>query len=214
MATRLSIYNGALLLCRDRKLMSLTESGPRRSALDQVWNDGGVDTCLMAGLWNHASRSLQLDFDPDVTPSFGLQNGFSMTSDWKRTLAVCSDEYFNAPLNHYLEEGRFLFADLQTIWVRFVSNDPDYGGDMANWPENFSRYVESYFAKRVVGRIAQSKEIVDDVNLTEKRALNLAKSTDAMEEPTAMLPTGTWANARMSRRSRLDRGLRNNLIGS
>lgn len=213
MATRLSIYNGALLVCGDRKLMSLSEVSDRRKVLDQVWDHGGVDTCLQAGLWNFASRSVQLDFDPDLARQFGYQNAFSKASDWIRTMAVCSDEYFNQPLNQYLDEGNFLFSDLTTIWVRYVSNDPDYGGDLSLWPENFTRYVELYFASRIVGRVVQSKEAKDEIRADLKAALNLTKSTDAMSEPTATLPVGSWSNARMSRGARLDRGSRGSLIG-
>lgn len=213
-ATRLSIYNGALLACGDRKLLSLTEASDRRRMLDLVWDSGGVDTCLQAGLWNFASRSLQLDFDPDLTPPFGFQKAFSKATDWIRTMAVCSDEYFNQPLTQYLDEGKFLFSDLSTIWVRYVSNDADYGCDFSSWPENFTRFVELYFASRIVNRLVQSKEAKDEVRADLKMIIAQAKSTDAMSEPTAVPPLGSWASSRMGgRRSRLDRGNRGSLIG-
>lgn len=214
MATdRLQVYSNALLVCGDRKLMSLTETSDRRKILDQVWNGGGVDTCLQAGLWNFSSRSVQLDFDPDLTPPFGFEKAFSKADDWIRTMGICSDEYMNQPLTRYLDEGNFLFTDLSTIWVRYVSNDPDYGGDLSLWPENFSRYVEQYFAVRICQRLVQSKETRDEIKADLKALLDEAKSTDAMSEPTAMLPLGTWSNARMSRGSRLDRGNRGQLLG-
>lgn len=213
MTDRLSIYGAALLVCGDRKLLSLTEASDRTKMLDQVWNGGGVDTCLQAGLWNFASRSVQLDFDPDFQSPFGYRYAFTKASDWKRTMGVCSDEYFNQPLTQYLEEGNRLFSDLDRIWVRFVSNDVNFGGNLALWPENFTRYVEQYFAYRICNRLVQSKDEKEGIQKDLKMLLSAAKSTDAMSEPTGMLPLGTWANARTSRRSRLDRGNRGSLIG-
>lgn len=210
---RLQVYSAALLVCGDRKLMSLTESTDRRKMLDQVWNGGGVDTCLQAGLWNFAGRSQQVDFDPDLGRQFGYQNGFSKSDDWIRTLGVYSDEYMNQPLTQYLDEGGFLFSDLTTIWVRFVSNDQDYGGDLSLWPENFSRYVEQYFAYRICNRLVQSKDDREAIGKDLKILLDQAKSTDAMSEPTATIPLGTWSRARLSRGSRFDRGNRGSLIG-
>lgn len=214
MATdRLQVYSAALLVCGDRKLISLTEASDRRKMLDQVWNGGGVDTCLQAGLWNFAGRSVQLDFDPDLARQFGYTYAFSKPDDWIRTLGVYSDEYMNQPLTLYLEEGNFLFSDLNQIWVRFVSNDPDYGGDLSLWPENFSRYVEQYFAYRICNRLVQSKDDREAIKKDLGSLLNEAKSTDAMSEPTATVPLGSWSRARMSRGSRLDRGSRGQLLG-
>lgn len=46
MASKLTVYNGALLVLGERKLASLSESTPSRRKLDTVWDDDGVKHCL------------------------------------------------------------------------------------------------------------------------------------------------------------------------
>lgn len=213
MATKLSIYQSACLACEERKLLNLTEQREARRQLDTVWDGGGVRTCLMAGLWNFARRSAQLDYSSDVEPPWGLRRAFDLPDDWVRTMAVCSDEFFNQPLLEYQQETRFIFANIDTLWAAWVSDDVSYGGDMGKWPENFSRYVELYFAHRIAPRVTGSKDIRARIDKDMKVALDLAKSTDAMDESTKFAPPGTWTLNRRGRRTRTDRGVQSSLIG-
>lgn len=212
-ASKLSIYNGALAICEERKLASLTENREPRRLLDGVWDRNGVRTCLESGLWNFAIRSMQYDYSPSVTPSFGYRRAFDKPSDWVRTAAVCSDEHFRVPLLHYQDDAAFWWSDLDTIYIRYVSSDTDYGFDFAKWTENFTRYVEHYFAHQIVGRLTGSGSLKNSVQKDLGIWLSKAKATDAMDEATVMLPPGSWSQARHGRRSRLDRGNRGQLIG-
>ena len=72
MSSRLKIYNGALLLCGQRRLDALTDEAESRHLLDEVWNDGGVNSCLSEGQWRFAMRASRLDFDPAVEPAWGI----------------------------------------------------------------------------------------------------------------------------------------------
>ena len=213
MATKLSIYQDACLAIRDRKLMSLTENREARRQLDTVWQNGGVLTCLQAGLWNFAKRSAQLDYSSDVSPPWGYHRAFNLPDDWVRAMAVCTDEFFATPLTDYSIESGFLFANLDTLWAAWVSSDVEFGMNLGKWPENFSRYVGLYFGHRIVGRVTNSKETADEVEKEMGLMLAKAKSTDAMEESTAFAPPGTWLKNRRGRRSRDDRGNPNKLIG-
>jgi hypothetical protein len=212
-ASKLSIYNGALMACEERKLASLTENREPRRLLDDVWSRDGVKTCLQVGLWNFAMRTMQYDYSPSVTPSFGYRRAFDKPSDWVRTAAVCEDEYFNVPLLHYQDDAAFWWSDLDTIYVRYVSSDTDYGFDYAKWPQNFQRYVEHYFASQIVGRLTGSASLKDRIDEDLKMWLAKAKGTDAMDEATVFLPPGSWSSARHSYRTRRDRGSRGRLIG-
>lgn len=212
-ASRLSIYQGACLALGERKIMSLTESRKTRRDLDGVWDRGGVQDCLQAGLWNFATRSLQYDYSPSVEPSYGYRRAFNKPDDWVRTVAVCQDEYYKVPLLEYIDEAAYWFASLDTIYVRFVSNDPSFGLNFGAWPTNFTRYVEFYFAWKIIQTTTQSTAQKQDLEKDLKKALLEAKNTDAMDEATAFPPPGTWAKARRGYRSRLDWGLRDKLIG-
>lgn len=213
LATRLSIYNGALEVVGERALLTTTENRESRRSLDDIWDRGGVRTCLSMGLWNFARRGIQWNFDPSFTPPFGFRCAFELPADWIRWMAVCEDEYMYVPLLRYQDEGQFFFCDLQQIYVAYVSDDANFGMNMAAWPDNFQRYVEAYFASRIAWRLTGSKETVQFATAERDSRLKRAKSTDAMNEATSMLPAGNWTQARHGRRRNLDRGNRSQLIG-
>lgn len=201
-ASRLSIYQGACLVLGDRKVVSLTENVQTRKELDGVWDRNGVKTCLQSGLWNFATRGVQLDYSPSVSPPFGYERAFEKPTDFVRLSNICTDEFFKHVLNNYEDEAGYWFASYDTIYVRYVSNDVDYGMDYAKWPENFTRFVEHYFAlqicDRVTGGARKKQDVEKDTNFWLKKALG----TDAAEEPTKFLPSGSWVRARAGNRGR------------
>jgi len=214
MTTQLKLYNRACQFLGETRLASLTENRIVRFELDDVWEDGGVRRCLEAGLWNFAMRSVEVSYDPDVTPDFGYQYAFSKPSDWVRTAAMCSDEYFQVPLLAYVDEQDYWYCDLDTIYISYVSDDSNYGGDLSRWPETFADYAAMYFAVRVApvlmknntrGRQALKKEL--------RRTLIDAKNKDAMNEPVKFPAEGSWSRSRRGNTSRLDRGSRSVLMG-
>lgn len=214
MATRLSLYNGALLILGSRKLASLTENREPRRVLDDIYNREGVRTVLSMGLWNFAMRTAQLDSSPSIEPDFGLRYAFDKATDWVRTAAMCSDEFFNEPLLDYNDERQFLYSDTDPIYAKWVSDDTDYGGDLSLWPANFTRLAEHWFAHQACERITQGRTKKLDIAAAMKAALAQASSTDAMDDPTKFLPPGSWSRARhRGMGGRRDRGPRSRLIG-
>ena len=220
--TRLKIYNGALLICQTREIASLSVVEEPRYLLDNVWNDGGVRYCLEQGQWRFAMRTSKMTYNPAVVPSFGYRRAFDKPTDWVDTSAVCSDEYFNSPLLQYADETAYWFADLDDIYVKYVSDDTNYGSNLAYWPYSFTEYVKHYFAGKIVGKLTASKELVDRLlgqpGRPEKgsvhAALVTAKNRDAMAGPTSFPARGSWVGSRYGRDgSNRDRGNRGSLIG-
>lgn len=211
-ASKLSIFQGACQAIGARKIASLTEDRLTRRELDSVFARGGIRTCLRQGQWNHAMREVRLDYSPSVEPDFGFRRAFDKPTDWLRTCGVASDEYFNSPLTAYIDQSSYWYAELDTIYVRFVSDGADYGGDYSKWPEDFTRYVEAWFGlqihDRVVGNANKKEQLKDEV----KKLLAGAKARDAMDEAAVFLPAGSWSSARRGR-ARGDRGNRGQLIG-
>lgn len=211
----LTLYNGALRLLGQPKLDSVTEATTRRYLLDDAYNDKALDTCLAQAYWNFATRSTQRDYDASVTPDFGLQFAFAKPTDWVRTITVCSDPYFYCPLvdGSYYDEQGYWFADIDQIYVRYVSNDSQYGGDMSLWPATFVRYFEGYLALQIAPNIEQSGDRVERIEKSMARALLDARSKDAMNEGVKFPPRGSWVMARGGSRARSDRGSRNSFTG-
>lgn len=215
MATdRLRLYNGALLACGERSLATLTESREGRFLLDDVWNDDGVRYCLEQGQWKFAMRSSQLVFNPSLEPDFGYRRGFTKPTDWVATSAVCSDEFFKTPLLEYADEVGFWFADIDTIYVRYVSDHVAFGGDFSKWTSTFTDYVKSYFASRIVFKLSADQTRHESVAKLAKHNLMVAKNKDAMAGPAKFPPQGNWVLSRLGRSNRRDGGNRSgNLIG-
>lgn len=211
--TRLSIYQGACAVIGERKLLTTTENRLVRRELDGVWDRDGINTCLANGLWNFAKRSIQWNYDPSFTPPFGYQCVFEIPSDWVRWMAVCTDSYYNQPLVQCSTEGQFFYCDLQQLYVAYVSNDAKFGMNFAAWPENFTRYVEAYFGAEVCQRVTGDEKKAIAAAQKRDDLLNKAKSTDAMNESTTLLPAGNWRQARHGRRGSIERGNPNSLIG-
>ena len=220
MATdRLKIYNGALLICGARSIASLTVNEEGRRLLDQVWDDDGVRNCLQAGQWKFAMRSSKFSYDTGITTAFGYRRAFVKPSDWIATSAVCSDERFNQPLLQYGDEAGTWYADLDDIYIKYVSDDAYFGGDLSLWPANFTQYVKTYFASRIVFKLTTDKVMVDKI--TARRglldmALKTAKNSDAMADPTKFFPEGGWTKSRRGGNGNNgwnDGGSRGGLIG-
>ena len=218
MTTQLKIYNGALTLCEAREIVDLTVNEEGRRLLDSVWNDGGVRYCLEQAQWKFAMRAVKLDADTTFTAEFGYQYTFAKPSDWIATSSVSLDEYFNEPLTRYMDEGGFWYCDHDEIYVRYVSEHADFGGDLTIWPATFADYVKAHFASRIVHKLPGSERVIEKITHPRTgeaaRRLSIAKNKDAMAGPTTFPVQGSWARARSGGRIRGDGGGRGgSLIG-
>lgn len=210
MTTQLKLYNDALVALGERELVTLTDNTAARRALDSAWDSGAaIKACLEQGYWNFAMRTAMFTKNVGFTASFGYANQFTKPSDFVRLAAMCSDEYFNSPLNQYTDEAGNWYADLDPIYVSYVSDSVNYGNNLAVWPESFTTYVGFYLADKACKRITGE---ADKVKKEMEKALVTAKSKDATNEPTKFLPVGGWVRAR-SGSTRRDGGRRGSLIG-
>ena len=213
MTTKLELYNGALRICGERPT-TLTESREPRRLLDSVWDNQGVDACLENGQWKFAMRSVKLDFDTDFTKDFGYNRQFTKPSDWVLTSSVCSDEYFSQPLTQYSDEAGQWYAEIDTIYVRYVSNDSAYGTDYARWPGTFVDYVSAAFAHKIIFKLTKEQSKRDEVKKTMEQYLSLAKNKDAFNGPPLFPPAGSFVRSRSRLNSdQQDRGNRGSLLG-
>lgn len=213
MPSKLSIYNGALTILGERKLADLTENREPRYKLDTIWDNEFVDRILQAGQWNFAQRTVELEYSPSITPSFGYQYAFDKPQDFIRTMGLCHDEYFTMPITRYSDESQWIFTDAQKIYLKYVSNDSQWGSDYSLWPANFTEFAEHYLAYKVAPTIAGMNFNERELERKQKTLLLEAKSTDAMEQPAKFAPKGGWASSRQGFRSTGDRGSRSKLIG-
>ncbi|HNP14962.1 MAG TPA: hypothetical protein PKI99_00675 [Terrimesophilobacter sp.] len=198
MTDRLSLYNGALRLLGERKLASLTEDRGPRHYLDDVWDDGIVRRCLEAGQWTFAIRKVSVDASSSVEPQLDQYiYAFEKPEDLVR-LAGISSSASGDPLTDYDFAGGFFFANLDPIYVRYVSDDQDYGGDYSLWPESFVDYVQASMASEIAPRLSASDAHMERVDAKKDQALARLVYIDGMNSPSIRPPLGSWARARLS----------------
>jgi hypothetical protein len=218
--SRLALYNSALLIMGERAIASLTENVKARRSLDSAWNDNAVKYCLEQGQWQFAMRTERIDYDPDVDVEFGYQFAFNKPDDWVLTSAFCSDENFRSPLSLYHDETDYWYSDTNPIYVRYVSNDATYGGDLSRWPSTFCDYVATYLASKTALDITGSRDIVAEIMRPRMglldRALLKAKNRAAMTQGAQRPAPGSWVMARAGNHGRGpfgDGGTSGSLIG-
>lgn len=208
-ATKLSIFNGALRLLKESPLTQNEVTNNTREParlLNAVWSDGGVEDCLEAGQWKFAKRAVLLDYSPSVEPDTdfgGYEFVFQKPEDFIRTCGIWTDGSQAQSLTDYREENSYWLANLESIYVTYVSDDAAFGFDYSLWPQSFRKFVHAHFAAEIAGPLtSQGKELLQ----LRKMMLREALSIDGMADPTKFLPTGNWVKSRGgSARSRENR---------
>lgn len=193
--TQLTLYNGALRELGERKLASLSENREPRRALDDVY-ESALKYCLEQGHWKFAQRTSKITYAAGFTPSFGYLRQFAKPSDLVKLSRISADEYLVNPLLHYTDEAGFWFADIDDIYVSYVSNDASYGGDKTLWPATYVLWVERYLASLVAKRLTQSSTDLKELKKETEAALDDALAKDAIQGPVKFAPEGAWTAAR------------------
>jgi hypothetical protein len=200
-ASKLALFNEALRHLGERKLATLTDNIEPRRVLDDIYDAAIIKRCLEAGQWDFATRSVSLTYNPSITPSFGLQYAFDKPTDYVRLCAISESAYLEPTLHRYREEGGVWLADIDTIYVAYVSTDSQYGGDLSLWPESFVQLVAIAMALAAAPRLTQSEAKVERLEKAFKKARSEAASKDAMNSAAKTVPAGAWVSARLGGRS-------------
>lgn len=195
MIDKLKLYNEALRHLGETKVVEGENREPKR-VLDDIWDSGFIDFCLEEGQWNFASRTVKLDYTPSITPPFGYRYAFQQPTDFIRMLAIASDEYFNSPVTKYSPEAGYLFCDLESLYIKYVSNDTAYGNNAALWTPSFIKYLGYALAYEAAPRITNNKANTRELFELMQRALLNAHAKNGMARPATFLPSGDWSKSR------------------
>lgn len=203
MADRLTIYRGALRHLGDGRLASLTDNDSRRLKLDDAWTSS-VDFMLEKALWNFAIRTVELEADDDFEPLFGYAYSFSKPDDWVRLNAISDEPYFVRSYEKYHDDGDFWFADVDRLYLRYVSNSPLYGYNIGRWRQSFALALEALLAFRCGLPISNDRGNRNDLFQIFEKLLKDAKAQDAVDESVQYPPTGRLVKARFRSGSRMN----------
>ncbi len=199
-ADKLKVYNKALYKLGSRKLATITENREPRRILDEIWGaaDDMVSWALEIGDWNFATRIVELSYSPSVEPSFGHRKAFDIPTDMRKLTSLSSDEFFTRPMTarEYQIASTYWLADLETLYVKYVSDDTSYGFNSAAWSEQFCELLACRLAYLACERITNSAQKKRDCAAELRQAMAYAKSSDTMAEGTKFLPRGSWISSR------------------
>lgn len=199
MATKLTIYNGALLLLGEPPISSLAEDRNARYYLDKAWdNDNGlVNYCLQQGQWYFATRSQQITYSTTIIPAYGYRYAFEIPDDFMGIYAIWTDAFFKSSLDDYQIAAGIIYTDIDTIYLQFISNASTYGGNLARWPASFARYAQAELALLVEPLITNSQSTNNKIIKAVEQRKSTAKNNDKRDKPKDTLPLGAWAQSRL-----------------
>jgi len=197
--SKLGLYNEALFLLGERKLTDLTEDREPRRVLDSVYDADAIRTVLEMGQWDFATRTVEIEYSASIDPEFGYQYAFEKPTDLVRLTALCNEPYFSVPFVNYRDERGYWWADDQTLYASYVSDDEEYGGDLSLWPASFARMFALYLAVKACPRIPASESKLERLQKDFKKQRLEAESRDAQGGPAKFAPQGSWASARHGR---------------
>ena len=209
--TKLDLWNRALFEIGERKLSSVSENREPCRVLDEI-HDETMLYCLEQGQWNFATRTASFEADTALDTAFGYEHVFAKPTDWVRTTALSANEQMEPPLEDYADETDYWLADVDPIYVSYVSSDASYGLDLTRWPATFARYAALELATGLVKRLTNSNTDREQLARDLKIAKRDAKAKDAINEAMKRPPMGRLVRARLGGGNR-ERGNRGSLIG-
>jgi hypothetical protein len=204
-ATQMGVYNKALRHLEERKLAALTEQREPLRYLNDEWSDA-VEFCLFQGFWNFSIRNQQNNASTQNVPNFGYIFAFPKPTDWVKTFMIADNSDYNPTLRRYDDQNNFWYADVTPLYTKFISNDPNFGLNMALWTPGFIEYLAAYLAWLCAPRLKQAQDKVDRLEKLQKKKRTEAIAIDAMDLPPGQFPVGTWVQSRAPRGSILPIG--------
>ena len=193
MATKLQLYNQALLLMKERRLSGLAEDRESRRTMDEFY-DQVVQFCLEQGMWKFAMRSATLN--QDGAGAYGFTYVFNLPSDHIHTFAVGDTADYDPPLVYtYAEEAGLLYANTTTLRLRYSSNGANYGLLLSDWPQGFAFYVACELAAWTAYAITGNENVALMLDKKSKIMLANSLSLHSLVNPPGLLPLNSDARA-------------------
>lgn len=193
MADKLTIWNWALHALGEARMATLTDQVKAYYVFTDLW-DGVVLEAFSQGDWNRFKSTVSLTESATGTVIPSRSYIYDYPSDYVRTVAVSPDAFFNSPFTDYNDEGGFLHANVEPLYLKYISNalvdTPD------SWPNAFARYVAALLAFESCEAIKNSTSDKQELEKDMESARRTARSIDAKNEQGKAFNTGSWARSR------------------
>jgi hypothetical protein len=212
MADKLQVWKQALIhLGKNTSSFTLSSQTEPRYVFDDAWA-GVVEEAFNEGDWNFAKVSAALVLNGSETAAVGWTYVFDYPEDYVRTVAVSNIPDFNSPFYDYVDQGGFLHANSNVMYLRYISSAKTEDDEVASWPTMFWRYVAMKLAYETCEKLTSGATKQEDLEKRLKKALRQAKSVDARNENNKVEQVGSWMRARRGGYGRSS-GLGNTIVG-
>lgn len=191
-ASKLQIYNHALLMMKERRLSGLNEDRESRRTLDEFY-DEIVQFCLEQGMWKFAMRMATIT--QSGSGLYSMTYKFNKPTDIIHTFAVGNTATVDPMVYSYIDEGSFYYANTSPLYVRYSSNDTSYGLDLTRWPQGFTQYVAAELAAWAAYAITGNADLMGGLNMKAKVLLANALSLYSLINMPGQLPMNTGARS-------------------
>jgi hypothetical protein len=188
-----AIYNNALMILGLDEINSNTDDSDRKVKLDVARSSNLIEYLLEKTGWHWAIQSYQAQYNPSLEPEWGYNRVFDKPDDLHRLDGIFEDEMMQTPLKTYKDEGEYIYTNINTIYIQFVSNG--YLTTPSYWPSYFRRLVAAAMARDVAMSLGVDPRI--PATLYEEIEYE-AKNIDIMQSPPRKISTGSWVRARYS----------------
>lgn len=196
--TKLTLYNGALRIIKNRRLTATTDDVEARYLLDDEYEEARA-WCLEQGYWNFASRMVEIEASEDEEPLFGLKYAFTKPIDYVRLVRISASPYLWPTLEdlQYTDEGDYWYSSVNPLYVQYISNDSAYGEDFSLWPQTYTLFVQHELAYRIAPHLGSfSANELQEFERKRDKALKDARSKDAMNQGAMRPPPGRLTRSR------------------
>jgi len=184
-ATKLSLYNGALQLLGERRLLTDTDDAATRRDLDALYDTNAVDYCLEIVKPRYSTVLLQLtgvaptgdsafDFAAPIPADF-----IALFQSIEGKPAMFQDGREESPITRFIREGQELLSDFEFPYIRYciAHTDPQ----LADMPASFALVVSAYMARELASKYDPDSEEMIQTKLEQR--IEVSKAVEIGNEP-------------------------------
>lgn len=172
MATKLSLYNGALQLLGERRLLTDTDDAATRRDLDSLYDVDAVDYCLEIVKPRYATLLTQLtgvapagdsgyDFEAPLPADF-----IALFSEIDGKPAVYLDAREESPITRVVRQSTDLLCDVEFPYIRYLIAHTD--PQLADMPPSFAKVVSCYMARELAWKYDPDSEEMIQTKLEQR----------------------------------------------
>ena len=194
------IVNVALRKIGATRIVSLTDGSVNANVANDIYTEVR-DDLLRSHPWNFATKRVKLA-QSATEPIFEFDHAYPLPSDWLRTVSVHDNDAGHGTILYRSEligSQHAIITSSDDVYLRYVSRvtDPNL---MA---PDFRTAFEFALARDMTIALASSNQLHESMATLAVRALNKARSTDALGAFPELRPRGSWATSRGGWRRRM-----------